>query len=385
MNSNKFILFIIGAALLVPRIPLIPAGLGESVIRIDGVLSALAGAIIFLTYGRPVSFIMLLVVGSLYVGQNSSSLILSAAYFFQVLSIIMLPSLLNKMIAQNQWGEKDFERAKRILVYYSAINIIIAAACRGFGVEVCIDSSGVGCVGGYGLLDRPYIFSVYTGAAFVLLCSDKKIKLTWVVFLLFGLLISDSRAISAFMLTLGIAIYIRFNNITLRHIGNAAFISTAALLVFLLADGKMGAGYIGQAEIDPSWAMRLVNFENYFNWVDLKKLVVGNGAFAFYEFSVQYGVPGPVDNLYVRVASEIGVLGGLTISILLVRPLWRSAKYNQRKLIFSYFMISIAAAAVFQESLLAPKAGHVYVLLGIYLSSLKKYNLEKLTILGYKD
>ena len=99
----------------------------------------------------------------------------------------------------------------------------------------------------------------------------------------------------------------------------------------------------------------------------LQKFTFGNGALAFYQFSNPYGQPGPLDNLYFRVASEVGIVGGLILSSLFFRAIYRSAKSNNNTKICYSYMVAISVISIFQESLLTPRAGHILAILGVYL------------------
>lgn len=366
---RKTFLFLILAIILIPRIPIAPLGYGELSIRVDGVASALVGILALFVLSKRLSIILFLTILFLIYIHDAGSVILSAGLFFQVISIILLPVLFGYFNKKNiNFYELSRGSLAPVIIFYALLNIIIAVLSRYSSFEYCVDSlSNTGCVGSYGFLDRPYVFSVFIGVAFVLVCAGTRFSYINALILLFGLLISDSRAIAVVMLILGAVVYFQFQRISLAKLLSFFVAAVILLMAVMLGEGKMSLENATFDEVDPSWLMRLHNIDLYMEWLDLSKLTIGGGALAFYQFSDAYGQPGPVDNLYIRLASEIGVIGVVILMFLYLQPLLRCSINRRRNLTFISYVVAVSFISVFQESLIVPRAGHVLVLLGIYL------------------
>lgn len=359
---------LISVAILAPRIQIAPSGYGDLAIRIDGVAAVLAGFVALFIVSKRLLIIPIVILFSLYM-HGSDSVIMSLGLFFQVISIVMLPILVKYFNRKDVNFRGLFQRyLENVVVYYALVNVIVAIIARYFAFEFCIDSITVnGCIGPYGFLDRPYVFSVFIGVAFVLVCSGMGFSHIKATMLIFGLLNSDSRSISAIMFFLGVVIYLKFQRKSLAKLFSLLIMVVILVVAANLIEVKVNLRNVSFDEVDPSWLMRLHNIERYMEWVDFSKLIFGNGALAFYQFSDAYGLPGPVDNLYIRMASEIGVLGGIIFISIYLFPLLLSAIHCRRNLIFISYVVAVLFISVFHESLIIPRAGHLLVLLGIYL------------------
>ena len=365
--------FLIGLIILMPRIPIMPLEYGGLSIRIDGVASALAGGLALYALQARLVIIPIFILALLY-SQGSSFILMSIGFFLQVMSILLLPILFC------YFGKKDSSfrdrllyQFERIIVWYALANVIVSIVFRYFQLEICFDSvTYSGCVGAYGLLDRPYVFAVFIGAGFVFVCARKSFSILTALIMLYGLSISDSRSIAGIMFALGMVVFLKCQNITPKK-----FLSLISMVLVLWAITTFGGEKVSVAnvsvdEIDPSWLMRLDNIERYMNWVDFPRSLLGNGTLAFYDFSEQYGVPGPIDNLYFRVASEIGIVGGAILLLLYLPSLFLAARDHKNTILFFAYVVCVAIISVFQESLVAPRAGHILVLLGICLMHKQK-------------
>ena len=366
--AQSIIIFLVILVVLMPRIPILPLGFGELSIRIDGVTSALIGLLALYVLRVKLTLIPLFVLGFLY-AQNFNFFAISMGLFLQVLSIFTLPILFF------HFGKKNFalsmvilQRAEAMVVWYALINVTIAIVSRNISLEICADSlTNTGCIGAYGLLDRPYVFSIFIGCGFIFLCSSSFFSFLKTSILLYGLLISDSRSIAAIMFVLGIVVYLKQQKISLGRTVSLGLMVAILLISVSLGDGKMSLTTAQINEVDPSWLIRLNSIEQYMGWVDISKFIFGDGALAFYQFSEQYGQPGPMDNLYFRVASEIGVAGSFVLLLIYLYPLFRSAKRYGNLFLFGVYVVAVSVISIFQESLITPRAGHVLVMLGIYL------------------
>lgn len=366
---RTLIVLLIFLVMLVPRIPIMPVGYGDLAIRIDGVASALAG--ILALYELRAKLVIIPLVALLLLYLQNPNIFVSIGLFLQVISILSLPFLISS------YGKKDIIFKARLLLYfrltvvtYALINVIIAVITRYYEFSYCNDSlTNTGCVGEYGLLDRPYVFAIFIGAGFVLICANQQFSFLKALISIYGLLISDSRSIAAIMFVLGSIVYLNKQKISFRK-----FIVFISMLIIILSavslgQGKMSFSHVSNSGVDPSWLMRVNSINQYMEWVNLKRTIIGEGALAFYQFSEQYGLPGPMDNLYFRIASEVGILGGLILLLLYVYPIYSSSKKYKHIYVFISYVAAVLIISVFQESLITPRAGHVLVMLGIYLSN----------------
>lgn len=130
-----------------------------------------------------------------------------------------------------------------------------------------------------------------------------------------------------------------------------------------------------QVASDPSLLMRLDNIGNYQDWVTPNTLLFGAGAQGFLEFSKQYGYPGPLDMLYVRVLSEVGLVGLVILTIMSLRrlntPLWFHAKAQSRRMLLSW-LVFLFLYSLFNEGIVACRSGHlVFFVTGVLVGRLR--------------
>lgn len=365
------ILFILLALVLaVPRLPLVPVGLGELSLRLDGLFTFLLGLTVYILLIRYslLSFFAASVILILY-SAGDVSLLISASLALQIISIAFLPVILVgiKIRRPNRFAY-TFDKAVRYFVLFGIFNAVLAISSRLVGVDYCFAPEVyLACIGSYGVLDRPYLYAVVIGAALCISLARQKPQLVAGGILMLGLLISDSRSIAAaFMVFAFIAGFLRARTATVR--GTLAALFLLAVIIVSTGEGKLSfRGQVGNEEVDPSWQVRLANIEKYVDWVDPKRIFVGGGALAFYEFSVQYSVAGPADNLYVRLLSEIGIFGIMA----LLAPYWDSRLFRRTRARSSFLLYLLVALLLFistyHESLVIAKSGHSIVLLGMYI------------------
>lgn len=378
-NSSRILVFIFVAfVMVIPRIPIFPLGYGELSIRVDGLISIIAGFLILYVFKVRLLIIPLVFIAVLYFGDFKNFFI-STGLFFQVVSIFALPALFNLLRFSGRLICDLVSRYFELVIVLSAlVSVLIAVISRFFLFEFCVDSiTSTGCFGSYGMLDRPYIFSVFIGSAFVLLCGSGRLMHVNVIILMYGLYISDSRSISVIMYALGMVNFMARKNVTVKKYFFVGIISSALLIAAFFGAGKMSISSVPVNEPDPSWMMRVDSINKYMDWVDVQKLFFGDGALAFYQFAEPYGQPGPIDNLYFRLASEVGLVGVFVLLCVYIYPLIRIAKNNGNVILLISYLLSVAAISVFQESLIAPRSGHVLVMLGVVLAYKNRSAMQK--------
>lgn len=369
-----FYLVLVLAVVLTPRIPLMPLGFGDLSLRVDGLGSAIAGllALFILTRNLGLAFLAILLM-ILYLRDINTALV-SMGLYLQIFSIILLPFILLKL-AKVHTGFSEWAVAKieRFLTAYAVFNVGLAFFSRLIEFEYCFDAENMtGCVGPYGLLDRPYIFAVFVGCALVVASGVRRINFPVLLILVFGCSISDSRAISVILLLVAIFSLYTFHRELFVKILTLLFALIIILILAAPSGSKMSFGGAPNEDGDPSWLMRLYNIDLYVQWLDSYKFIFGAGGLAFYQFSDAYGAPGPVDNLYIRLGSEIGVLGFIVLFYIFLNPLVRWKQTQISPLLISTFIVAVLSISIFHESLIVPRAGHLISALGSYIC-LKQY------------
>lgn len=381
MNKLSYWCFLLIVCL--PRIPLMESGVSASVIRADTLLSVILGLLLFFSISLKKQYLLLfLLISAILVFFSTGNYSLPAfLYVFMLLSLMYPFQFLRTCTA---------EQAKKLfaVMNFAAIgNIIVALVSRAYDQSICINSGPsleqVNCViGSYGFSSQPYVFAtiIATSLIIYLLFSSKISYVTLFIYFV-GLGISDSRSI-AFLLTIA-ALYL-----LLKRSGVKFFIIiTLALAGMMLVGGKMSVAYTANlGASDPSWLMRAENIYNYIQWLDVTKLLLGGGFLAFLQFSFQYGVPGPLDMLYFRVLSEVGVLGFFLCSCIFFVQVNRSTESQYIKFMvpryvaknaFLIYFLSLLSVGLFHEVLLVPKAGHMIFLCVAALSARMRQSADK--------
>lgn len=358
-----------------PRIPVMESGVSESVIRVDTLLSIILGFVLFLDIFRKRKFFLLfLLISVIFVFFSTGN------YSFPAfLYVFMIMSLLYPFHFLRSAKMSDVKILFAAINIMAIGNILAALASRVLDQSLCVNSGPsleqVNCIiGSYGFSSQPYVFAtiIATSLIIYLLFNDKISYVTLLIYFV-GLGISDSRSI-AFLLTIS-ALYL-----LLKRSGIKFFVITLlALAGMFLVGGKMSVAYTASlGASDPSWLMRAENINNYIQWLDITKLILGGGFLSFLQFSYQYGSPGPLDMLYFRVLSEVGVLGFfLCCCIFFVQT---SKSIGSQDVIFAVtsavakkgfyiFIFSLLAIGFFHEVLLVPKAGHMIFLCVAALSA----------------
>lgn len=365
MKKITFWIFLI--IICFPRVPIYGSGVSASAIRIDTIFSVILGFLLAINYLRQKRYILLfsLIIIFLTFQINSDVSFASFTYPFMILSLLF-PFQLTRKITHEQLLSMYY------LIKATAIcNIILAISFRLFSIDCFLASwvsdSDTCILGSYGFSSQPYVFASVTATSLIIyLLQAKKISILELFIYFTGLAISDSRSI-AFLLIVP-SLYL------LSRRSWKIFIVSIILIVLgsLLIGGKMSPEYTTSLGAnDPSWLMRSINISNYFAWVDAYKFFLGGGFLAFLQFSVQYGIPGPLDMLYFRVLSEVGLCGLILFSLIICNQI-NQAPCNksiipilsQRALTGSLILLllSIFIIGFFHEILLVSKTSHLLFL-----------------------
>lgn len=360
IDRNNLIGFLLILIIYIPRLPIMQMGYGDSYLRVDIVLSVLLGAV-FLSQVR--SYIILLLVLVLFlILCQSENLIISAGLLFQVISIFLIPYFFIK----NNYLYRSLNKIVRYSFYIIIINIFIAVIFRLFNIEYCINPlQNAGCVGYYGLLDRPYVFGIYSGLGLIYIINkpfnNLFIQNFFYFIIIYGMYLSDSRSIAVIFLFMGMIVWLSINRLKLNYVLYFIFIICIYMLFFKSDSVKMSFSNIDIIN-DPSWMMRSDNIVRYLDWVNIRKFLIGDGALAFNQFSMQYGEAGPVDNLYVRLLSEFGFIGSLILFSISFYPLKKIYNSKGLNLLFISIVLLFLVISNYQESLIIPKCGHLIFL-----------------------
>lgn len=366
LSMNKLIGFLLILIIYIPRLPIVQMGYGDSYLRVDTILSVLLGAV-FLMQIRSNNILLLVLLLFLILCQ-SDNLIVSVGLLFQIIGIFLIPYIFIK----NDYLCKSLNKIVRYSFYIIIVNIFIATIFRLFNIEYCINPlQNGGCIGYYGLLDRPYVFGIYSGLGLIYIINKPfnniYIQNFFYFIIVYGMYISDSRSIAVIFLLMGIIIFLSINRFKFSHILYFIFIICIYILFIKSDSDKMSFSNIDILN-DPSWMMRFDNVLRYIDWVDLRKFLIGDGALAFNQFSMQYGEAGPVDNLYVRLLSEFGIIGSLVLFSLSFYPLKKIYKSKGLNLLFISIASLFFVISNYQESLIIPKCGHLIFLFLVWLA-----------------
>ena len=384
---KKIILILILVLLALPSINIIQFGIGGGFIKSSNAISALMGVflVIFLIFSRwnRVKYQILpafLIILVLYAQRSS---FIAIVYSFQVISIILIPyffAYFNRQIKLQSFFN--------FAIFIGLLNIFIALLSRVFDFQLTINQTTI--INKYGFLYQPYLYSAYIGAGLIIssLVSKNKISYLYSSIFIVALFFSDARSIGLSFILLYFILIILNNPFNLIWV---VLISTVSAF---FVSGKMSLENLiyGLSGLDYSLVMRLNNITNYFEWVTDFRILFGGGFQAFYEFSRQYGGAGPVDNLYIRLISEIGIFGILLfvyINFISIRYSYRIFAFsneiqikhvNKTKIVLKIMAIvsCFLGIAFFMESQIVPRSGHMmYLIFVIFFFNINMENTKK--------
>lgn len=333
----------------------------SSAMRIDVILAIIYSAIFLLKIvlnkycqkNNSLAIFFLLFAAFAYV-INSKSHIVAAGQF------LLYISLVGAFAHGASFVDKGSLNIKKIIFALLKLNIAIHFLFYFLDIETYTGAyvNDVGLdemyyiFGLYGISSMPFQFAVYVAAfVFILLHGGLKNRNSfglWSLIACIALLTGDSR-ISLVALVLAV-----FGFWTILISPSLFFISQ----FFQTKSTSVFSNY-GDISADPSLGMRLLNVENYLDWLSLKTFVFGGGAQSFLEFSEQYGFPGPLDMGYVRLVSEFGVIGFVFLMIALMWFVKKRFAIKHSGLISA--LIFCAVYSVLNEGLLATRSGHLMV------------------------
>jgi hypothetical protein len=378
INLRKTILTLLMLLMIFPSVNLFSFGSVGSYIKSVNVLSVVLGffliLFLFKSIQKDTNFKLILLLLSISILYIQRSPVVAIIYMFQFASIMLIPyffATFNKKI--------DLNYIFRLLIYIAILNIFISVASRIFDYQLVINGSKL--LNKYGLFYGPYIYAVYLGASLIFTFYIKKINYLYIIIIIVGLLYSDSRSIGW--------LFIAFYFFLLLK-DNFKNIIPVTLVIFWIGNAlsnKMALKNIINISADPSFGMRKVNYYNYIDWISIDKVLFGGGFQSFLEFSNQYGSPGPIDNLFLRLLAEIGFFGFilfLVFNYIVIKKSYQLFSYSGVVYCKSYnikleiigLIAVIMAIGFFQESLLVPRSGHMFYMLFVVVFYTMKDNFR---------
>lgn len=256
-----------------------------------------------------------------------------------------------------------------LIFYFLVLNSVFAITSKFSGLTLCqnIEYSGIEStrciIDEYGIAGAPYIFGAFSVALVILAAERKNLLVLFIGFA--SLILSDSRAFAASFIPLIIYLLLKSKFGAIKYI-----LIFVGLVAIPFIETKTVSGFRGEQLTDHSFIMRFMIYEDFINWLDALKLLVGGGANAFLEFAVQYDMPGHPDNLYIRLIAEVGVVGVM----LIFAPLFDKGKSIKMQEGGKYvlYVLGLMVLGLAQESLLAVKSGHTLAFILGYLQSRNK-------------
>ena len=370
ITLDRYFVLILALTIVVPRLPLIPLGI-LGVVRADHLIILFTlPAIIFMVIKKNFYFIVALIFTLVFaVGHKTY-----ASYAHQIGAVYSVLFIVQCIIFA-QIGAKialarDF-KTLRIIYYALFFNISVGLLSRMTALKICSeylngDIQTSPCwLDEYGFSGAPYVFGSHVmGFMFMSLLFMRSVP-----FLvgLVSLILGDSRAYLGAFLPSSIWQAMK------AKLGVYLLLILTALppVLLLLGNAKAIAGFTPRALTDRSLGMRLDNYANFMEWLTLKRLLFGDGYAAYTDFAVQYGQPGHPDNLYIRVISEVGILGMTVYFLAVATVFW---KLELRHTVLSFvFILGVLVLGLVQESHLANKSGQMLSFL-VGLSFIKSRN-----------
>jgi|APSaa5957512535_1039671.scaffolds.fasta_scaffold34176_2 hypothetical protein len=364
--------------MIFPSVNLVSFGSVGSYIKSVNVLSVLLGffliLFLFKSIQKDTNFKLIILLLSIAILYMQRSPVVAFIYMFQLASIMLIPyffARLNKKI--------DFNYIFRFLIYVAILNIFISVASRIFGYQLVINGSIL--LNKYGLFYGPYIYAVYLGASLIFTFYIKKINYLYIIIIFVALLYSDSRSIAWMFIAFYFFLLLKDN------FKNLIPVTLLMLYIGNILTNKMALKNIINFDTDSSVAMRVVNYYNYIEWASIDKVLFGGGFQSFLEFAVAYGNRGPIDNLFLRLMAETGLIGFmlfLAINYIVIKKSYQLFSYSGVVYCKSYnikleiigLIAVIIGIGLFQESLLVPRSGHIFYMLFIVIFYTMKDNFR---------
>lgn len=359
-RTDKALLLMLALSVVVPRVPVLGLGL-LGMLRLDHIVLA---ASFVLCFFRILFYPFYILLFGLFIAIMLSGLssVASTAHFVgSIYSVFFIIQWIIYFDIGLKFARCEQLYRLKFLLFCLFLNSLIAFASRFTGVRFCSEYlhgsilTSPCFLDEYGLSGAPYVFGAHSIALLVLSFLLQRHSYFFLGFI--SLVFGDSRAFfAAFIPSIFVGL---FQSSSTRAI---LFLIVLVPFIFLAAgDTKVMNGFSADQFFDRSLGMRLDTWSNFLDWIDVKRLLFGNGFAAYLDFSVQYGQPGPADSLYIRLISEIGLVG---FFIFLFSVIWRVYRVHLRFTIFAFlFILGVLILGLVQESHLASKSGQIIAFL----------------------
>ena len=343
-----------------PRIPFTAFVSSSTSIRLDTIVSLLTSVLIIsytltkkLTKGNLFVFLF----AAILLFQGESGIFEKAATFLHYISIILFLYLIVDVRIYNY--EKLLKKFNFFVFFNVAIHFIFLLFDLNYSITNSLGQNNI--IGAFGVLHAPYNFTLLVFSGFIIeYYLHRKLFTPKTLVLFVAIIFAYSRI--TFGATIICILLIMYNDGLLKA-KNIFSISIGAIFVFAFQSSVPKSFEIFNffkvsISEDPSLGMRLINIERYIEWLDFYKILFGGGARAYTLFATQYGQPGPFDNIYLRVLSEVGIVGVMVIAFYLYIL---SKKMNLNIQLKIYFMF-LLIFGLFNESALSIKGAQIVLI-----------------------
>jgi len=315
-----------------------------------------------------------------------SSPFVAFIFMFQLISIIFLPYF---MAYYNQ--KIDLKYFFKFLIYLALINILMSSLSRLFEFQLLFNNTVV--LNKYGFLYQPYLYSVVLSVGLISchFIKDMRYSILYILTMFAGLFFSDARAIAYSFILFYLLLLIQKSFINVLWAIGLLFVS-GNFIIGKMSFSNLIYGFTG----DFSLHMRVSNFLNYFEWATIGKFFFGGGFQSYYQFSQAYNQPGALDNLYLRLLAEIGLVGialFLFLNYISIRNAFKifirtngsNIKRSHITLQVILLIFCFSGIAFFHETQIVPRSGHAMYLLFVLLFFSMNYSPNNIKEKAYKS
>lgn len=374
----KLIIIFFVIVIYIPRIPLFLIPGISSILRLDTIVTilyAIFSLLYILLYKREVLIYFVLIYFSIFLFSTKMGLFIYIPSFLLYCSYFTTVFLFEDVLSII-----DLKIIIKWIISFVHLNIIIHFFSLITGFHISSNNIGLEddllIFGPFGLMFAPYNFTILlVVGAFLEFFRNKKVY-SFSFFLIFlALIFANSRAgFASFSFIILFEIVFFSNNKKNIFIILAVILFGILSISFIDTLGIKSLTTLNNVDVsnDASWLMRVESFNNWIEWLTTIKFLFGGGAQIFVTFVTQYGLPGPFDNLYLRILSETGLFG--LILFLYFMLIYKNFNISSR--IFAYSFLWMLFFSFFNESFLAIKGGHLFWLYIAIIKSRKyKYLL----------
>ena len=358
---NRYIFLLL---VFLPSIPLLVVPGLYQPLRLDFLLMVLHALIFILECLErkriSKSLFLFFLIGIFYI-YNSSNAVVGTIQLLGYISFFASFKV-GSHVYKNGLNDRGFKRFLYFFIY--SMLIIHVFGLFGLSISVDVGTQPYNLLGMYGTFGMPFKFGLFLVVlALLILYKVIRLHLSLVLLIAIGILSSDSR-ISLVCLIL-----------VLFFANARSFFSLLLLVPFILvaATPKIASMFSNVQSIsdDGSLVMRIVNLQNYMEWLTGYNFFFGQGALAYLDFGIAYGNPGPLDMALIRSFSEFGVPVTIVALIVFVCFLYKIFDFRY----FMVFTIFFIVYSLFNEGIFGLRGGNFFwFALGIFYSKFLQSN-----------